>query len=366
MPRRLRAVQLEGYLGKLKRSARLNIVAWNVRWFWVDPVSQQLLYYTTKSAKTPSGGVHLKDVTAVKKFEDNKFQVESPTRNFMLKCDDPEMLRRWVDGLRHYVSQMQLYMEEVNRARPRVSAPFSGSLSPQASQSARSRSSDGGGSPKQRLTDSRSSSRAGGDADGDVSGGGAAASPPASTGGGRLAASGSLGSELGSESADAGRARSGSADAEEEVPALSVDAARSDRRRDVDAGAGAGAEEGEGAGGRSRQPPRRHAGDGGRGAQDDEEDDGGGRRGAAATHLLRSNAGATPKRGGGGGPSHGTDRHGAAAGALGRQQQQQQQLEEEEEEDRDGDARPAAGVHWDLDELTEDSDDLGEPPLPAL
>lgn len=126
------------------------LTSWNKRWFCVDPTTRELLYFTSKTSKSPAGarhgllrcgrgttptlrlppaslplltgGINMDDITKVAFFDDKSFQIEARSRNFMLRAMDAAQAEEWVEKLSVFVSKLQEYRDQLDRA---ISAPTS-------------------------------------------------------------------------------------------------------------------------------------------------------------------------------------------------------------------------------------------------
>ncbi|KAG5176219.1 hypothetical protein JKP88DRAFT_249636 [Tribonema minus] len=105
---------IEGYLDKLKhRQSALTLItsSWNRRWFSINRATRQLEYFKSEQDATgpgrmkPLGSVCLCDVTAVRQYDDTSFQIESPSRTFLLRADSRAQRIVWVDALEGYVKR---------------------------------------------------------------------------------------------------------------------------------------------------------------------------------------------------------------------------------------------------------------------
>ena len=88
---------------------RRFVGSWNKRWFVIQPTSRELLYFKSKGASQPSGGIDLDSITDVKRFDNLQFQVESPSRNFFLRAENEASANEWVYALQNYVGSLSAF-----------------------------------------------------------------------------------------------------------------------------------------------------------------------------------------------------------------------------------------------------------------
>ena len=102
---------LEGYLSKLKHKSSL-FGSWTKRYFIVNPTTECVEYYKTKSSAfngtAPSGSLSLGNLTAIRKFDGNSFQLIAGAEVLFLLADSAAEQACWIRGLEAYILERQV------------------------------------------------------------------------------------------------------------------------------------------------------------------------------------------------------------------------------------------------------------------
>lgn len=104
---------LEGNLSKLKHKASL-FGAWTTRYFKVNPDTERLEYFKTRSAALqvpaePLGYLDLVNITAIRNFDGCSFQIEAGKQVFFLLTESMAEKVSWTRELEDYLLKRQEY-----------------------------------------------------------------------------------------------------------------------------------------------------------------------------------------------------------------------------------------------------------------
>ena len=98
---------LDGNLEKLKTKFSL-LGSWNTRYFRINPMSESLDYFATKSEAhgSPSRSFNLENLKSIKKFEENTFQLDFGLDGVCtLRADSLVQYTCWFEGLEKYIKE---------------------------------------------------------------------------------------------------------------------------------------------------------------------------------------------------------------------------------------------------------------------
>lgn len=122
---------LDGYLTKLKRKQSL-FGCWATRYFQVNPALERLEYFKLKQQASNStystGYIDLWDITAIRKFDGNSFQIEAGTNVIFLKADSAAQRACWLQGLETYLEERREYERSVAKEKGYFRRPSQGGM----------------------------------------------------------------------------------------------------------------------------------------------------------------------------------------------------------------------------------------------
>ena len=114
--------QIDGYLTKLK-SKQTIFGSWATRYFQVNQDLERIEYFKLKQQAVDSsystGHIDLRDITSVRSFDGNSFQIEAGKRVLLLKADSAAERACWMNGLAEYVAERQEYERQVTLSKNR-------------------------------------------------------------------------------------------------------------------------------------------------------------------------------------------------------------------------------------------------------
>lgn len=104
--------EIDGYLTKLKRKQSL-FGSWTKRYFRVNMEEERIEYFKLKQQSQDSsystGHIDLWDISNIRKFDGNSFQIEAGPSVMLVKADSAAETACWVNGLLGFVEQRKAY-----------------------------------------------------------------------------------------------------------------------------------------------------------------------------------------------------------------------------------------------------------------
>ena len=108
--------EIDGYLTKLK-SKQSIFGSWATRYFQVNGDLERIEYFKMKQQAVDSsystGHIDLWDITSVRVFDGNTFQVEAGKKVLLLKADSAAERACWVSGLQNYLAERLEYESQM-------------------------------------------------------------------------------------------------------------------------------------------------------------------------------------------------------------------------------------------------------------
>eukprot|EP01041_Mallomonas_annulata_P003226 gene3226-6376_t len=104
---------LDGDLSKLKHKTSF-FGSWTKRYFRVNPDTECIEYYKSKTASllspaVPLGSIDLGDLSAIRKFDGTTFQIEAGKDVYLLLAESMAEQMCWIQGLSRYIAERQDY-----------------------------------------------------------------------------------------------------------------------------------------------------------------------------------------------------------------------------------------------------------------